>query len=77
MRKAAFDRAPAGGEIRIAIGQGPDRVQVIRQDHGGFDREGMACPHLANRRPQYVDMVGQQRAPAVGQIDRKEVAAAG
>jgi hypothetical protein len=51
MGKAAFDQSPAGGEIRIAIGQGPDRVQVIRQDHGGFDREGMPCPHLAKRRP--------------------------
>src|ERR1700730_3231607 len=51
MRKAAFDQAPAGGEIRIAIGQGPDRVQVIREDHGGFDREGMPCPHLAKRCP--------------------------
>jgi hypothetical protein len=64
-------------EIRIANGQGPDCVEVIREDHGGFDREGMSCPDLAKRRPQYVDMVGQQRAPAVGQIDRKEISAAG
>ena len=75
MRKAAFDQASAGGEIRIAIGQGPDRVQVIRQDHGGLDREGMACPHLAKCRPQYVNVVGQQRAPAVGQTDREETTA--
>jgi hypothetical protein len=40
IRKAAFDQSPAGGEIRIAIGQGPDRVQGIREDHGSFDREG-------------------------------------
>jgi hypothetical protein len=48
---------------------------VIREDHGGFDREGMPCPHLAKRRPQYVDMVRQQRAPAIGQIDRTEITA--
>jgi anti-sigma regulatory factor (Ser/Thr protein kinase) len=77
MRKAAFDQAPAGGEIRIAIGQGPDRVQVIRKDNGSFDREGMACAHLAKRRPQQDNMIGQQAEPAVGQVDRKEVAAAG
>ena len=76
MRKAAFDQAPAGGEIRIAMGQGPNRVEVFRHDHGSFDREGMSCPHLAKHRPQQVNMVRQQRVPAVGQIDRKEVAAA-
>jgi len=77
MRKVAFDRAPARGEIRIAIGQGPDRVQVIRQDHGGFDREGMSCPHPAKRRAQQSDVLGQQAEPPVGQIDRKEITAAG
>jgi len=49
MRKAAFDQAPARGEIRIAIAHGPDRVKVIRQDHGDIDRKGMSCPHLAKR----------------------------
>jgi len=28
MRKAALGQAPAGGEIRVAIGQGPCRVQI-------------------------------------------------
>jgi hypothetical protein len=37
MGKAAFDQSPAGGEIRIAIGQGPDRVEAIGQDNGSFD----------------------------------------
>ena len=77
MRKAALDQAPAHGEIGIAVGQGPDRVEVIRQDHGAFDRKRMPCTHLAKRRPQQSDMLGQQAEPAVGQVDRKEVAAAG
>jgi hypothetical protein len=51
VREAAFDQAPAGGEIRIAIGQRPDCMQMIGKDHGGFDREGMSRPHLAKRRP--------------------------
>src|SRR5437667_413572 len=61
MQKAAFDQAPTGGEIRITIGQGPDRVQVIREDHGSFDREGMSCPHLAKRYPS-----GEGRLSSVG-----------
>src|SRR5438309_10600434 len=36
----------------------------------------MSCPHLAKRRPQCVNMVGQQRAPAIGEIDREEITAA-
>jgi hypothetical protein len=36
----------------------------------------MLCPHQAKCRPQYVDMVRQQRA-AIGQIDREEITAAG
>src|SRR6266436_3197900 len=50
VRKAAFDQAPAGGEIRIAIGQRPDCMQVIGKDHGGCEREGMPCSHPAKRR---------------------------
>jgi hypothetical protein len=51
-RKAALDQAPARGEVGIAIGQGPDRVQVIRQHHSGFDRKRMTCARLAECRPQ-------------------------
>jgi hypothetical protein len=75
MRKAAFDQARARGEIRIAIGQGPDRVQVIREDHGGFDREGMPSAHPAKRGPLYANVVRQQCAPAIGQIYREEITA--
>jgi hypothetical protein len=38
MRKPLVGQAPTRGEICIAIGQGPDRVQVIRQGHGSFPR---------------------------------------
>ena len=76
VRKAAFDQAPTQGEIRIVLGQGPDHVQVIRQDHGSLDREGMSCAHLTKHGPQKDDMFGQQHKPPVGQINREEVAAA-
>jgi hypothetical protein len=60
MRKAAFDRAPAGGEIRVAIGQGPDCVQVIRQDNCSFDGEGVTRSDGAKGGAQQADMFGQQ-----------------
>jgi len=70
-------RRHRNAKIGLVFGQGPDRVQVIRQDHGGFDHKRMPCAHLTKRRPQQSDMLGQQAEPAVGQVDRKEVAAAG
>ena len=51
-------------------------MQVIRQDHGGFDGEGMPRAHAAERDSQERDMLGQQPKPPVGKVDRKEVAAA-
>ena len=51
-RKSAFDQPPPQREIRIALGQGPDHVQVIRQDHSSFNRERMPGPYPAKRRPQ-------------------------
>jgi hypothetical protein len=47
-----FDQAPTRGEIRVLPWQGPDRMQKIRQDHGGFDGEGMPRAHAAERGPQ-------------------------
>ncbi len=56
MREAAFDQAPPLGEIRIAFRQGPGRVQVIRQDDGGFDREGVPGAHVTKHAAQQADM---------------------
>jgi hypothetical protein len=39
-RKAGLDQAPARGEIRIALGHGPDDVEVIGQHDHRLDREG-------------------------------------
>jgi hypothetical protein len=76
MRKAAFDQTPAGGEIRIDVGQGPNRVQVIRQDNGSFDREGMAYTHLAKRRPNTsMWSVNSARRRSASQTDREDITA--
>jgi hypothetical protein len=39
------------GEIRVLLWQGPDRMQMVWQDHGRFGREVVPRPHLAKRRP--------------------------
>jgi hypothetical protein len=75
-REGAFNQAPTLGEISIVLGQGPNHVRVIRQDHSGIDRKGMPCPDTAKCRPQQTDILGQQHEPKVGQISREEKAAA-
>ena len=35
-----LDQPPAGREIGIALGQGPDRVEMVRQHHHRVDAEG-------------------------------------
>jgi hypothetical protein len=72
-----FDQAPTQGKISVSLWQGPDRMQMIRQDRGRFNRNGMSRLHPAKRGPEKADLLGQQPEPPVGQIDRKEVAPAG
>jgi hypothetical protein len=72
-----FDQPPSRGEIGIRLRQRPDHMQMVGQDHGGFDRERMARSYRAERRPQQPDVLGQQRQPTVGEIDREETARAG
>ena len=46
--KARFDQPPAGCEVAIAIGQGPDRVQMVGQNHPSLDLKrafGSRHPH--------------------------------
>jgi hypothetical protein len=55
------------------LGQSPDRMQVIGQDHSGFDGEGMTRSHVAKRCPRQADVLGRQPEPTFGQIDGKEI----
>jgi hypothetical protein len=50
MRKGTLDQASPQREIRIALGQSPDHVQVVGQDDSSFEGEGMPSPHPAKRR---------------------------
>jgi hypothetical protein len=51
-------------------------MQVIRRDRGGVDGKAMLHPHPAKRCARQIDIFGQQREPAMGQISRKEATAA-
>jgi hypothetical protein len=77
MRERAFDQTPAQSEIRAVLGQRPDRMQVIGQDHSGFDGERMTRSHLAKRGLQQADVLGQKPEPTFGQIDGEEMVATG
>src|SRR5574337_1639419 len=74
-RKAGLDERPALWIIRIAFRQAPDRMQVIGQHHHRDDFEGMALPDQSHRGAQRFNIVGQQIAPAIGEIDRPWMAA--
>jgi hypothetical protein len=58
-REARFDQPPAGGGIRVALRQCPDRVETIGQDDHRLDRERMVPPRLPKRGPQFVDVLRQ------------------
>lgn len=52
-------------------------MQVIGQDHSGFDGERMTRSHLAKRGLQQADVLGQKPEPTFGQIDGEEMVATG
>ncbi|MOA44424.1 hypothetical protein D3C78_1667040 [compost metagenome] len=68
----AFDLAPARGVVRITLRQGTERVQVVREDHDGVDAPGMVPHAQTEAGSQQVDVLGQQTASSVRQIEGKE-----
>jgi hypothetical protein len=57
--KAGLDQTPAQRIIRIAFGQAPDGMQVIRQDADRQSLEGVFALHPTVCRPQSIDMFHQ------------------
>ena len=47
--KSRLDQTPAFGEIVVTFRQGPDTMQVIRQQYPGIDGKGVMLPHVFNR----------------------------
>jgi len=58
-REQGFDVPPARGVVGIAVRQAPQAMQVIRQDHDGFDRERPRGMRGTERRTQVMDPVNQ------------------
>lgn len=75
-RKCALDQPPSRREIGIVLGESPDRVEVVRQDHSSFNCESVVHSCLAKGRAQQADVVDQQGEPPIGQVDGEEIAAA-
>jgi hypothetical protein len=55
-----LDQPPTHRIGRIAFGQTPDRMHMIRQHDDGDRLERVSCPHLTHRLPEQIDMAGQQ-----------------
>src|SRR5947208_5000022 len=49
-RKRRLDQPPARCKVTVAFGEGPDRMQMIRENNYGGDREWMTSTSRAKRR---------------------------
>ena len=72
-----LDQAPARHEIGIAVGQGPDAMQVIGQNDDGVDIEWPLLTHGAECIPQQIHGSCRRKdRPAMRRHHREEKAAA-
>jgi hypothetical protein len=62
-RKRFFDQPPTCREARVAIGQRPKRVQMVRKDNVGIKLKRMAAANFVNALHQKRDglSVAEQR----------------
>jgi hypothetical protein len=74
--KLGLDQSPSRREIRIIRRQGPYSVHVIRQHNERVDVKRTALQRPFSGGTQQFDLVGQQAAAPVEQIDGEEPAAA-
>jgi hypothetical protein len=71
-RKGDFDGAPATGKIGIAWRQGPQAMQVVRQNDPGIDTKGRPEARPADRLAQHIDTRHQPVEVAIEQIQGKK-----
>ena len=76
-REAFLDELPAHWEIAISGRQGPDRVQMLRQDNDRSNVEGMAATYPEKGVSQQCNVGNEQRLPPIGECDREEECATG
>ncbi len=73
LRKARFDPPPAFGIKHPAVRFGPNRVQMIGQNHHGVAGDGKFLHRLGIGIAQAFDMVGQKRAAPLLHPDGEEI----
>src|SRR5688500_6215384 len=56
-RESRLDVPPSRRDVQVALGHGPDAMQVIRQDDACGHREWACRPRLAKSIAQQVDVV--------------------
>ena len=54
-----IDESPTSGKVRVPFRQGPDAMQMIRQDDRRINLERMFMFHIDKRCPQRIDKIGQ------------------
>lgn len=66
-RCGLFDLSPAAGKIAVAVGQAPERMEMLRQNHRGIDLERSLRFHVPERLAQCLHVLGfsEQRTPLV------------
>lgn len=75
-REHCLDQPPAGREIRIARRQGPDGMEVVRQNGDGLNCKRVASSDGTKRGSKQIDSLREQLRLSVSEIDREEEAAA-
>jgi hypothetical protein len=72
-REMAFEQAPAFGEIPVSVRQGPDGMEMIRQDDRRIDNKWMPFHHIVKGRPQKFDIFRftQDFPPVIGNQGEK------
>jgi hypothetical protein len=70
--KSTLDLAPACREVSIAGRQGPNRMEMVRQDADGVGFEGQARLNRAVDVPQARDMFNKQFAGPVNKREREK-----
>ena len=76
-REPAFDGAPPPGVISVARWQGPDGVQVFRQDDDSVDDKRPAALSVAEGSTQHINVVRECMAVTVVQGNGEKIGTPG
>lgn len=73
--KPRFDPTPPFGKVCITFGKGPDRVQVVRQNHHCLAGDGQFAHGPCIGKAKQIDMIGQRGSRPILKADREEICA--